>query len=102
MAVQLCSNTQTNIYGILAQLVEQGIEDPRVSGSSPLSPTIFAEVAQLVRAPPCQGGGCDFESHFLLKIKLAAEVAQMEEHRLSNPMVVGSSPAFRTKTYLGV
>ena len=49
----------------VAQLVEQGTENPRVSGSIPLEATnsFMVDVAQLVRAPPCHGGGRGFESH---------------------------------------
>ena len=46
-------------------LVEQGTENPRVSGSIPLEATnsFMVDVAQLVRAPVCGTGGREFESH---------------------------------------
>ena len=36
--------------------------NPEVTGSNPV-PATYAQVAQLVRAPPCHGGGREFESH---------------------------------------
>ena len=53
------------VVGFIAQLVEQGTENPRVSGSIPLEATnsFMVDVAQLVRAPVCGTGGREFESH---------------------------------------
>ena len=63
----------THKYRGIAQLVEQWSPKPRAEGSSPSAPAIaffkagekcrFGPVAQLVRAPPCHGGGRGFESH---------------------------------------
>ena len=59
-------------YGRLAQLGERLPYKQNVSGSIPLAPTIFlpilpqycnGPVVQLVRMPPCHGGGRGFESH---------------------------------------
>ncbi len=56
--------------GSLAQLGEHLPYKQRVIGSSPIVPTIFLRifrrygpVVQLVRTPPCHGGGREFESH---------------------------------------
>ena len=56
--------------GSIAQLGEHLPYKQRVIGSSPVVPTIFPAVleanglvAQLVRAPPCHGGGRGFEPH---------------------------------------
>ena len=48
--------------GGLAQLGEHLPYKQRVTGSSPVVPTT-GPVAQLVRAPPCHGGGREFEPH---------------------------------------
>ena len=54
-------------------------------------------MAQLVRAPPCHGGGREFEPHpgryFLF---LYASVAQSVEQGTENPRVVGSIPTGST------
>src|SRR5699024_11568291 len=44
----------------VAQLVEQGTENPRVIGSIPIGGTICGRSSS-GRAPPCQGGGSEFE-----------------------------------------
>ena len=58
-------------YASVAQSVEQGTENPRVIGSIPIGGTIFLYVLRKEhtpcgrsssgRAPPCQGGGSEFE-----------------------------------------
>ena len=55
----------------VAQSVEQGTENPRVIGSIPIGGTTFQKNRDLFfricgrsssgRAPPCQGGGSEFE-----------------------------------------
>ena len=47
-------------YASVAQLVEQGTENPRVIGSIPIGGTICG-FSSSGRAPPCQGGGSEFE-----------------------------------------
>ena len=47
-------------YASVAQLVEQGTENPRVVGSIPTGGTICG-FSSFGRAPPCQGGGGGFE-----------------------------------------
>ena len=44
----------------IAQLVEQRTENPRVAGSIPALGTICG-LSSSGRAPPCQGGGSEFE-----------------------------------------
>ena len=48
-------------YASVAQLVEQGTENPRVVGSIPTGGTTFRGFSSFGRAPPCQGGGGGFE-----------------------------------------
>ncbi len=47
-------------YASVAQLVEQGTENPCVVGSIPTGGTICG-FSSFGRAPPCQGGGGGFE-----------------------------------------
>ena len=42
-------------YASVAQLVEQGTENPRVVGSIPIGGTIFCGFSSFGRAQPCQG-----------------------------------------------
>ena len=60
---------------------------------------VFGPVAQLVRAPPCHGGGHGFESRlgrfFILIFRsdeLNADMAQLAEQLICNQQVFGSSP----------
>ena len=84
------------IFGGLAQLGEHLPYKQNVSGSIPLAPTIFlpilpqycnGPVVQLVRMPPCHGGGRGFESH---PGRHYASVAQLVEQRTENPCVHSS------------
>ena len=58
----------------VAQLVEQGTENPRVVGSIPTGGTKICGFSSFGRASPCQGEGGGFEPrnplHFILKDKL--------------------------------
>ena len=49
--------------GGLAQLGERLPYKQRVTGSSPVVPTTFGPVVQLVRTPACHAGGRGFEPH---------------------------------------
>ena len=55
-------------YAQVAQLVEQRTENPRVAGSIPALGTI-CECSSSGRAPPCQGGGSEFEPRRPLQMK---------------------------------
>ena len=55
--------TERKNSGSLAQLGEHLPYKQRVTGSSPVAPTFNGLVVQLVRTPPCHGGGREFESH---------------------------------------
>ena len=65
---------------------------------------LFGPVAQLVRAPPCHGGGRGFESHpgraymvlyvFIFKYGI---LAQLGEHLPYKQRVIGSSPIGPTR-----
>ena len=55
----------------------------------------FGPVVQLVRTPPCHGGGREFES---LPGRHYASVAQLVEQGTENPRVVGSIPTGGTKS----
>ena len=54
----------------------------------------FGPVAQLVRAPPCHGGGRGFESHSgrLTDYSVFGIIAQLGEHLPYKQRVIGSSP----------
>ena len=51
-------------------------------------------MAQLVRAPPCHGGGREFES---LLGRLYGIIAQLGEHLPYKQRVIGSSPIVSTR-----
>ena len=51
----------------------------------------YGPVAQLVRAPPCHGGGRGFES-LLGRYKSCGILAQLGEHLPYKQRVTGSSP----------
>ena len=95
-------------FGSIAQLGEHLPYKQRVTGSSPVVPTKFGPVVQLVRMPACHAGGRGFEPHpdrqsfcrgsllgflYIKQIsRLYASVAQSVEQRTENPCVGGSSP----------
>ena len=56
---------------------------------------LFGPVAQLVRAPPCHGGGRGFEPHpgrFYFLSFVYGILAQLGEHLPYKQRVIGSSP----------
>ncbi len=80
-------------HGSLAQLGEHLPYKQRVIGSSPIVSTTFQGesldsyglVVQLVRTPPCHGGGRGFESHpgrhffGFPKLRLCSSVGRAED-----------------------
>ena len=87
-------------YGSIAQLGEHLPYKQRVIGSSPIVPTkgtfkspSFGPVVQLVRTPPCHGGGRGFESH---PGRHYADLAHLVERHLAKVEVAGSSPVIRS------
>ena len=92
-------------FGGLAQLGEHLPYKQRVTGSSPVVPTISkveipwiinGPVVQLVRTPACHAGGRRFEP--VPGRHLFASVAQSVEQRTENPRVSGSIPLRATKS----
>ena len=62
-------------YAFVAQLVEQRTENPRVVGSIPTEGTICG-FSSSGRAPPCQGGGSEFEPRNPLHLKALLKYRQ--------------------------
>ncbi len=85
-------------HGSIAQLGEHLPYKQGVTGSSPVVPTIFGPVVQLVRTLACHARGQGFESpsgrHFfyIQHPCCYASVAQLVEQGTENPRVVGSIP----------
>ena len=82
--------------GRIAQLVEHLPYKQEVIGSSPIAPTIFGLVVQLVRTLACHARGRRFEPvpgrHFLIETILIGLIAQLVEQGTENPCVSGSIP----------
>ncbi len=89
--------------GSIAQLGEHLPYKQRVTGSSPVVPTINGPVVQLVRTLACHARGRRFEPvpgrHLreFNRVLVFASVAQLVEQRTENPRVVGSIPTGGTK-----
>ena len=64
-------------FAQIAQLVEQWTENPRVAGSTPALGTIRG-LSSSGRAPPCQGGGSEFEPRSPLQIHCPHESVGIE------------------------
>ncbi len=92
--------------GSIAQLGEHLPYKQRVIGSSPIVPTKrtvksffklvsdeFGPIVQLVRTPPCHGGGRGFKSH---SGRHYADLAHLVERHLAKVEVAGSSPVIRS------
>ena len=77
--------------GSIAQLGEHLPYKQRVIGSSPIVPTIYGLVVQLVRTLACHARGRGFDSH--PGRHLNASVAQSVEQGTENPRVDGSIPS---------
>ena len=89
--------------GTIAQLGEHLPYKQGVTGSSPVVPTTFGPVGQLVRTLACHARGRRFEPvpgrHFFLQL---AFVAQLVEQWTENPRVVGSIPTGGTNKFADV
>ena len=107
---------KTNAF--VAQLVEQRTENPRVVGSIPTEGTICG-FSSSGRAPPCQGGGSEFEPRNPLQNptklfwmdffnhlpcnsgqdnkKISAGLAHLVERHLAKVEVASSSLVTRSK-----
>ena len=70
-------------------MVEQRTENPRVAGSIPALGTICG-LSSSGRAPPCQGGGSEFEPR--RPLHFCGSLAQLGEHLPYKQRVTGSSP----------
>ena len=81
-------------FGSIAQLGEHLPYKQRVTGSSPVVPTMNGPVAQSVRALACHARGRGFEP---LPGRHYALVAQSVEHVTENHSVGGSIPPQGTK-----
>ena len=81
--------------GSIAQLGEHLPYKQRVIGSSPIVPTIFGPVVQLVRTLACHARGRRFEP--VPGRQFFASVAQSVEQGTENPRVDGSIPSGGTK-----
>ena len=81
-----------NANGSIAQLGEHLPYKQRVIGSSPIVPTIFGPVVQLVRTLACHARGRRFEPDSGRQFLFYASVAQSVEQGTENPRVVGSIP----------
>ena len=78
-------------FGSIAQLGEHLPYKQRVTGSSPVVPTTFGPVVQLVRTLACHARGRRFEP--VSGRHVFAFVAQSVEQRTENPRVDGSIPS---------
>ena len=84
----------SGVNGSIAQLGEHLPYKQRVIGSSPIVPTTFGLVVQLVRTLACHARGRGFEPH--PGRHTFASVAQSVEQGTENPCVAGSIPAGAT------
>ena len=72
VAIPLPRRAARKRFAQIAQLVEQGTENPRVAGSIPALGTTCGHSSS-GRAPPCQGGGSEFEPRRPLQKEKGAE-----------------------------
>ena len=84
-------------------MVERHLAKVEVAGSNPVIRSKNGSVVQLVRMPPCHGGGRGFESHpnrhcfSATAGKQYASVAQLVEQETENLRVIGSIPIGGTR-----
>ena len=78
-SIIITKSRMTDTHGSLAQLGEHLPYKQRVIGSSPVVPTKYGSVVQLVRTPPCHGGGRGFESLLSRHLCLCSSVGRAED-----------------------
>ena len=82
-------------YAFVAQLVEQRTENPRVVGSIPTEGTICG-FSSSGRAPPCQGGGSEFEPrnplHFFIWRWRHSQVVRQRSAKPLSPVQIRLPP----------
>ena len=86
---------RTPACGSIAQLGEHLPYKQRVTGSSPVVPTTFGLVVQLVRTLACHARGRGFDSH--PGRHKNAELAHLVERHLAKVEVASSSLVIRSK-----
>ena len=79
-------------YGVLAQLGEHLPYKQGVIGSSPIAPTIYGRVVQLVRMPACHAGGRRFEPVPGRQLIMVGVVKWLRPWVVA-PVCVGSNPS---------
>ena len=98
------SLSKLSCFASVAQSVEQGTENPRVDGSIPSGGTKKCGCSSSGRAPPCQGGGSEFEPRFPLSLVEDARMVESVDTRdlksLGHCGCAGSSPASSTRVIL--
>ena len=82
------SPIQVAILASVAQSVEQWTENPRVAGSIPAGGTKKCGFSSSGRAPPCQGGGSEFEPRNPLHIRRHSQVVRQ---RSAKPLFPSSN-----------
>ena len=80
VAIPLPRRAARKRFAQIAQLVEQGTENPRVAGSIPALGTTCGHSSS-GRAPPCQGGGSEFEPRSPLQNVLMKDATQKTPHK---------------------
>ena len=69
----------SKVCGSIAQLGEHLPYKQGVTGSSPVAPTIYGPVVQLVRMPACHAGGQGFEPPSGRQICLGSSVGRARD-----------------------
>ena len=78
----------------MAQVVAHILGKDEVAGSNPAISSRPGSVVQLVRTPPCHGGGQGFESPS--SRQTLADLAHLVERDLAKVEVAGSTPVIRS------
>ncbi len=91
--IKSSGNDDKDNEGSLAQLGEHLPYKQRVTGSSPVVPTIIGPVVQLVRTLACHARGREFEPH---PGRHNADLAHLVERHLAKVEVASSSLVIRS------